>query len=118
MSTTTKEAQNKLEKITSIMKLDLQHLNTSEQAIVKNEYIVKILLGVEIDDQEKKELNRNGKKNERKISTPIQELIRQYEMVPCTTENNDLLRTFLALMLNGRQIDITDAFRRTFPEYH
>ena len=111
-------ANEKLDKIKSIMTVDMNYFSTTEQAVVRNEYITKVLLDVDIDDQERELLNKNANKNERKLLTPVQELVRQYEMLPCTYQNNQLLRTFLALMVNNRHVDIEDAFKSAFPEYH
>lgn len=107
-----------LNKIKSIMLNKDNKLNSYDQAVVKNEDVVKVLLGIDFSSDDHKVVFSSEAISDRKLSTPIQDLLSQMNVLKSTELNTGLLRTVYAIMLNGRTADLYHALKTNFPEYH
>jgi hypothetical protein len=105
-----------LSKIRSILIKEYEHFNDYDIPAIKLEEIIKVFLGIEKSDREKTKFYYPDKITER-ISTPIQELIKQSDIIPGTDRNKCILRSVLALLLNNRGAELMPALTNKFPEY-
>lgn len=113
---TIQEQMEMLNKIRSILMEEYEHFNEFDIPAIKLEEITKVFLGIHKSDREKTKFYYPDKIKER-ISTPIQDLIKQSDMISGTDRNKCILRSVLALLLNNRGTDLITVLTNKFPEY-
>lgn len=105
-----------LSKIRSILIKEYEHFNDYDIPAIKLEEITKVFLGIDKSDREKTKFYYPDRIKER-ISTPVQDLIKQSDMIPGTDRNKCILRSVLALLLNNRGAELMPVLTNKFPEY-
>jgi hypothetical protein len=105
-----------LTKIRSIIMKEYEHFNDYDIPAIKLEEITKVFLGIEKSDREKTKFYYPDRIKER-ISTPIQDLVKQSDMIPGTDRNKCILRSVFALLLNNRGAELMPILTNKFPEY-
>ncbi|GEM_PF-4667622 len=105
-----------LSKIRGILIKEYEHFNDYDIPAIKLEEITKVFLGIDKSDREKTKFYYPDRIKER-ISTPIQDLVAQSNMIPGTDRNKCILRSVLALLLNNRGAELMPVLTNKFPEY-
>ncbi|MFC4213478.1 hypothetical protein ACFOWA_19955 [Pedobacter lithocola] len=104
-------------KIRNILLNPNDHFNHFDRSVVQNEEITKVFLGIDLTEREIARFYY-PKRMEERLSTPIQELVKQMDMLPATERHRSILRNVYAILLNGRSKDLNEVLIKNFPEYY
>lgn len=108
------EQSKMLNQIINILGRAYLKYDTCDKAVIQNEEIIKVLLGIEYSGSD---APAPFVKLRDILSTPMQSLIDQMDRVQSTWLNLSVIRIVFALLINGEGDDLIEHLSKAFPQY-